>query len=267
MGQKLQSRADLLIISNILEGTFQDRPNRFTVTFEKCCADSHSEKAHLRDPGRLKELLIPGVKLLIRPALNPANRKTKYDVIAVESQGIWVLINSGFHSDLAAEIIETGIVSELSSYRVEKREYTFGKSRIDFFLALDGKIGKKLSENGSKTLESKMLLEVKGCTLVEDGHAKFPDAPTIRGRRHLEELIKAKNEGMNSAVLFLIPREDALIFSPNWEMDPEFSTTLEHAERENVHIIAYSFTLIYDTHKKELELKPLKKVEIRVKPS
>jgi sugar fermentation stimulation protein A len=119
--------------------------------------------------------------------------------------------------------------------------------------------GKVASDN-----EDKMLLEVKGCTLVEDGHAKFPDAPTVRGKRHLEELIKAKKEGMNSAVLFIIPREDAQVFSPNWEMDPEFSSTLKKAEKHKVLIFAYSFSVDY--HKNQLELNPLNEVPISVKP-
>jgi sugar fermentation stimulation protein A len=240
-------------IINLMEGTFKERPNRFTVIFE---AEGALEMAHLRDPGRLKELLFPGARLLLRPAQNLANRKTKYDVIAVWSEGIWVLINSGFHSDLAGELIESGSIDELSGYEVEKREYTFGKSRIDFLL--------KSSGNKVEKTMNKMLLEVKGCTLVEGGQARFPDAPTLRGKKHLEELIKAKNEGINSAVLFIIPRGDAKIFSPNWEMDPDFSSTLKQAEKENVLIIAYSFTLNY--HKKELELKPLKKVKVKVKP-
>lgn len=248
-------------IDNLFEGVFRERPNRFTVIFE---SEGIYEKAHLRDPGRLQELLLPEAKLLLRPALNPANRKTKYDVIAVESEGIWVLINSGFHSDLAAELIESKIVSELSSYSVEKREYTFGKSRIDFLLTLDDTSVKELSEKEGKILSSKMLLEVKGCTLVEEGHGKFPDAPTIRGKKHLEELIKAKKEGMNSAVLFLIPREDAQIFSPNWEMDEEFSKTLEQAETDKVLIIAHSFGVNF--HENALILTPLKKVKVKVKP-
>ena len=264
-------------IPNLMEGIFKERPNRFTVTFETFSnvdKVSSIEKAHLRDPGRLKELLIPEARLLIRPAQNPANRKTKYDVIAVRSEGIWVLINSGFHSDLAAELIESESIPELSDYTVEKREYTFGKSRIDFLLTKMNKTSNNRDKRGKEGPEKEnkensleksytMLLEVKGCTLVEEGQARFPDAPTIRGKRHLEELIKAKNEGMNSTVLFLIPREDAKVFSPNWEMDPDFSETLQKAQKANVMIIAYSFTLNHD--KKELELKPLKKVEVRVK--
>ncbi len=241
-------------ISNLMEGLFKERPNRFAVVFE---AGNMVEMAHLRDPGRLKELLFPGARLLLRPAQNLANRKTKFDVIAVWSEGIWVLINSGFHSDLAGELIESGSIDELSGYEVEKREYTFGKSRIDFLL-------KRRSGNKVEETMDIMLLEVKGCTLVEEGHARFPDAPTLRGKKHLKELIKAKNKGLASTVLFIIPREDAKFFSPNWEMDPDFSSTLKQAEKENVLIIAYSFTLNY--YKKELELTPLKKVEVRVKP-
>ena len=261
-------------ILNLMEGIFRDRPNRFIVEFE---TSSGIEKAHLRDPGRLKELLIPGVELLLRQALNPESRKTKYDVIAVWSEGIWVLINSGFHSDLAAELVESGIVPELSDYAVKKREYTFGKSRIDFLLTKMDKLtmdkltkmdkkgkeeSQKVNKKNSLEVDRDLLMEVKGCTLVEEGKARFPDAPTIRGKRHLEELIKAKKEGMKSAVLFLIPREDAEVFSPNWEMDPDFSNTLAQAQQAKVEIIAYSFKnrLIGN----EFEIKPLKQIKIKI---
>ena len=246
-------------ITNIITGRFRERPNRFTVVFE---TDGRTDKAHLRDPGRLRELLLPEARLLLRPAQNTANRKPNYDVIAVECEGICVLINSGFHSDLAAELIESGVVPELSSYSIEKREYTFGKSRIDFLLTSDSKIKNEEIVNGSATLQNGMLLEVKGCTLVEGGHGKFPDAPTIRGKRHLEELIKAKKEGMGSAVLFLIPREDAKVFSPNWEMDPEFSNTLAQAQQAKVEIIAYPFKNILIGN--EFEIKPLKQIKIKI---
>jgi sugar fermentation stimulation protein A len=255
-------------ISNLMEGYFLERPNRFTVVFE---ASQGIYKAHLRDPGRLKELLIPGVRLLLRPALNPDSRKTKYDVIAVWSEGIWVLINSGFHSDLAAELIESGLLPEVSDYNIERREYTFGKSRIDFLLKgygddlLNGDGNNLVKGDGNNLLngdENKMLLEVKGCTLVEDGWARFPDAPTQRGKKHLEELIKARKEGLNASVLFLITREDALTFSPNWEMDPDFSKTLVQAQEENVKIIAHSFKNLVDGNK--LEIKPFRPVKVKL---
>jgi len=230
----------VMIISNLFLGSFLERPNRFTVIFKTLEKEA---KAHLRDPGRLKELLIPEVRLLLRQALKPDSRKTKYDVIAVWSKNIWVLINSGFHSDLAAELLESRLLPEFSDYKIKKREFTFGKSRIDFLLSRG---------------EEEMLLEVKGCTLVEDGLAKFPDAPTERGKKHVEELVGAKNKGMNSAVLFLITRDDARAISPNWEMDPAFSGALSQAQQKGVELTAYSFKNIFKGNK--LEIKPFKRV-------
>ncbi len=233
-----------MIIKDLMIGNFVERPNRFIVLFNK---DDKIEKAHLRDPGRLKELLIPGVSLLLRMAKNTAKRKTKYDVIAVLNEDIWVLINSGFHSDIAAELIETRRIDEFKCYNVEKREYTYGKSRLDLLL----------SNNNVK-----MLLEVKGCTLVENGLAKFPDAPTTRGKRHLEELMLAKSEGLNAAVLFLIMREDAIEFTPNWEMDPNFSATLIDAYNKSVEVVAYSFKIILKEN--NLIIKPIGKLKLNL---
>ena len=220
-------------------GIFLERPNRFLVIFKN---QNKEEIAHLRDPGRLNELLIPGIRLLLRKASNPS-RKTKYDVIAVWSNGIWILINSGFHSDMAAELLESRMVPEFSGYKIKKREFSFGKSRIDFLLSRE---------------KDKMLLEVKGCTLMEDGLAKFPDAPTERGKKHVEELIKAKSQGLNSAILFLITREDAQEMSANWEMDPAFSGALSRAQQKGVIITAYSFINILNGN--DLEIKPFKEI-------
>lgn len=232
-----------MVITNLICGKFIDRPNRFTVTFK---AEYTVEKAHLRDPGRLNELLTPEADLLLRPALNLTGRKTKYDVIAVLKDDLWVVINSGFHSDIATDLIESSQISEFSGYFVEKREYNYGKSRIDFLL--------------SDKEYQKLLVEVKGCTLVEDGLALFPDAPTTRGTRHLKELIRARKEGLNSAVLFLIMREDAKEFSPNYTMDPDFSNALVKAHKEGVNIIACSFKIIYI--KDKLHVKFLNRVGI-----
>lgn len=236
-----------MIIENIINGKFVDRPNRFTVTFQH---GDKLENAHLRDPGRLKELLTPNADLLLRHALKLGNRKTKYDVIGVLKGNLWILINSGFHSDIAEDLINSQIITEFKGYSVLKREYTCGKSRIDFLLA---------NEN-----EEKMLVEVKGCTLVGDGLALFPDAPTSRGKRHVEELISAKKEGLNASILFLILCEDAVDFSPNFKMDPEFSTALETAYESGVNVIAYSFK--NNLKNDSLEIKPFKRVEIGFKP-
>lgn len=235
-----------MIITNLIHGKFVDRPNRFTVGFET--ENGLIEIAHLRDPGRLKELLIPGAKLLLRKAAPNPKRKTKYDVIAVFYRDIWVLINSGFHSDIAADLVESGLINELSNYSIQRREYTYGKSRIDFLLTDQEK--------------SKMLLEVKGCTLVEEGLAKFPDAPTLRGKKHLEELTRSMNEGFKTAVLFLVIRDDAVEFTPNTYMDPDFSDALKIAREKGVIIIAYSFKNTYKKH--SLYIKPYKRVNLSI---
>ncbi|MGB9978670.1 DNA/RNA nuclease SfsA [Methanobacterium sp.] len=235
-----------MIIKNLFSGKFVDRPNRFTVTFQR---GNKLENAHLRDPGRLKELLTPDVDLLLRRALKLGNRKTKYDVIGVLKGDLWILINSGFHSDIAADLIDSQIITEFNGYYVLKREYTYGKSRIDFLLA---------NEN-----EEKMLVEVKGCTLVEDGLASFPDAPTSRGKRHVEELIMAKEEGINASILFLIMCEDTIEFSPNFKMDPAFSTALKTAYQNGVNIIPYVFKNNFKNE--SLEITPLKRVKINFK--
>jgi sugar fermentation stimulation protein A len=235
-----------MIIKNLIHGKFVERPNRFIVVFE--IGNGSTDIAHLRDPGRLKELLIPGVKLLLRKALPNPKRKTKYDVIAVFNQNIWVLINSGFHSDIADEIIRSGLIKEISDYSIQKREYTYGKSRIDFILTKNNKI--------------KMLLEVKGCTLVEDGLAKFPDAPTLRGTKHLGELSYSLDDGFNAAVLFLIIRDDVLEFSPNKVMDHDFSEALIEANEKGVLISAYSFRNIFKNN--SLHIEPFKRIDVRL---
>jgi len=231
-------------IENILNGIFVERPNRFLVHF-KLNSNDNVEMAHLRDPGRLKELLIPGVKLLLRKASNP-NRKTGYDVIAVDQDNQWILINSGFHSDLASELIESGIIGELNSYSIQRREFSYGNSRIDFLL--------------TSNTSNQMLLEVKGCTLVEEGLAKFPDAPTLRGKKHLDELSSSTKNGYKASVLFLIIRDDAEKFTPNTPMDPDFAASLKNADENGVVIIAYSFQNIYRNN--VLEIKPFKQVPI-----
>jgi sugar fermentation stimulation protein A len=235
-----------MIITNLIHGKFIDRPNRFVVVFET--EPGLTETAHLRDPGRLKELLIPGAKLLLRKAKPNPKRKTKYDVIAVFNQDIWVLINSGFHSDIAADLIESGLIKELSNYSILRREYTYSKSRIDFLLTNQEKF--------------KMLLEVKGCTLVEKGLAKFPDAPTLRGKKHLEELSHSIRDGFKAAALFLIIRDDAMELTPNTAMDPDFSAALGSAMENGVFIIAYSFKNIYKNH--SFYIKPFKRINLRM---
>ena len=227
-------------IKNLTLANFIARPNRFTVVVEKDC---YKFKAHLRDPGRLEDLLNPGNKLLLKHMPVSGDRKTLFDVIAAFKDGEWVIINSGLHNGLANEIIESHFVKELEGYKVIKREYSFGKSRLDFFLARDGE---------------KMLLEVKGCTLLKDDMALFPDAPTIRGKRHLEELIKATELGFKSSILFLIFRRKAKIFSPNHTTDPKFAETLKKSVKNGVIVIPITLKTKLN---KELKIEPEKRIQ------
>jgi sugar fermentation stimulation protein A len=191
-------------IPNLLVGTFRTRLNRFV---GEISYRGTTETAHIHDPGRLTELLIKGAKILF----TNSRGKLKYYIKAVKIEDEWVLIDSALHSRIAMEIFR--YIPELSRYKNIKKEVKLGKSRIDF------------------TLDD-IPLEVKGCTLVRDGLALFPDAPTERGLRHVEEIIKHKG-----IILFLIFRK-ANEFCPNWETDQKFSQKLSEARQMKVPILA-----------------------------
>jgi len=198
-----------------IQAEFVRRLNKFLVEVR---IGNKIAKAHLHDPGRLREILTEGRKLLLIE--KGGRRKTNYDVILASMEN-WVLIHSGYHSMLAEKILGEKLIEELAKYEIEKREFKYGKSRIDFLLAN----------------KNKCLLEVKGCTLLKNNTALFPDAPTERGRRHILELIKAKNDGYDVAILFLVMR-DARKFTPNWQIDEKFSMALKEAYGKGVKIIA-----------------------------
>jgi sugar fermentation stimulation protein A len=171
-------------------------------------------EVHIHDPGRLKELLYPGNKVLLKKAAND-KRKTKWDVIAASYHGNWILAHSGYHSDIAEWIIKKPEISPFGKIKDITREPRMGKSRLDFLLE---------KMNGKK-----IWVEVKGCTLAINGIALFPDAPTARGKRHLETLISAIKKGAKAAVFILVFRPDAKCFAPNKETDPDFSNTFYEA--------------------------------------
>jgi len=218
MGKKIATEP-LLNIPNLIPGAFIKRDNRFLIT---ASIKEKNEKCHLHDPGRLKELLKPGAPLLLNYVTG--NRKTKYDVIAIKKNETWILIHSGYHSYITQELLQRRNIRELSAYTIARQEYKYRKSRIDFLL-----------KNTHKC-----LLEVKGCTLIQDRNAIFPDAPTQRGKRHLQELIHANQDGYKTAVLFLV-MGNADTLSPNWNTDPEFAFTLKEARQKGVKLLACTF--------------------------
>lgn len=207
---------------NIYEATFVKRPNRFQgyVNF-----NGEEILVHVPNTGRCKEILIPGCTVLLREELNPT-RKTKYDLIGAYKGDKNICIDSQVPNKVVKEALENRAVDNLKEFTNILSEKTFGSSRFDFKLSKD---------NGDE-----YYLEVKGVTLEENGHCRFPDAPTERGRKHLLELIEVKKSGRGAGVLFLIQIDNVKSFSPNDDGDPKFGEALRQAKEAGVDIYAYS---------------------------
>ena len=198
---------------NIAWGIFLDRPNRFIAHVE---VDGHIETVHVKNTGRCRELLLPGAEVWLT-APGTEGRKTKYDLIAVrKSNGILINIDSQAPNAVVHEWLKK------QQYDLIRPEYTYGDSRIDFYL-----------ERGSE----RTLMEVKGCTLEVDGTGYFPDAPTARGVKHLHELSKALTDGYRAVLAFVIQMEGITDVRPNIQTHPEFGTAFEEAKAAGVRIL------------------------------
>lgn len=213
-------------MTDLVKAIFRNRANRFIAEVE---IDGEIVKAHLPNTGRCKELLIDGTTVYLKPSDNP-NRKTKYSLYLIENNGALVAMYSQQASKIVIDAILNEKVKELSSYDIVEAEKTIGNSRIDIYLA-------NLDNDNNPIDET--YVEVKSVTLIKDGIAQFPDAPTDRGRKHLEELISLKKEGIRAVVFFLIEHPNGNSFRPNWENDPKFSQTLNKAYSEGVEILVY----------------------------
>lgn len=200
----------------LVNGIFISRPNRFIA---KVMINQEEIIAHVPNTGRMSELLVPGVRAVL--AWNPApHRKTDYTLVLVEKNGRWVSIHSVLANQIAYAFLKAqSDVSEI------KQEITYGNSRFDLACYRGGKY---------------YYYEVKSVNLVVDAVAMFPDAPTLRGSKHLAELIKAQNEGYGTGVIFVIQRSDAKSFQPNQIMDPEFSRLLGQCHSLGMDIRALS---------------------------
>ncbi len=213
----------------MVKAIFRKRANRFIVEAE---LDGEIVRAHLPNTGRCKELLVDGATVYLKPSDNP-NRKTKYSLYLVENNGALVAMFSQQANSIVFDAIKEGKIKELLGYSILESEKTIGNSRIDIYLANEDS-----SNDGSKVIDE-TYVEVKSVTLIKDGVAQFPDAPTERGRKHLEELISLKKEGIRAVVFFLIEHPNGNSFRPNWENDPKFSQTLNKAYAEGVEILVY----------------------------
>jgi len=203
---------------------FLARPNRYLAHVELAGA---VVACHVPNPGRMTELMSPGTEGLVAAAAAP-HRKTDYDLIALRTAGTWVYIDNRLGNRVLRWRLAHGGFAEWKDYDQVQPEVRFGASRIDFQLTRGPEKG---------------FLEMKSCTLVVDGEARFPDAPTVRGRRHLEELQTARTAGYRAGVLFLIQRPDARWFRPHDEMDPAFGAALRSAAAAGVEVWAYTSEL------------------------
>lgn len=212
--------------TNTVRGIFRDRPNRFIAHVE---TGGILETVHVKNTGRCRELLVPGAEVILETSDNPA-RKTKYDLICVNKSGKWINMDSQVPNQVAADWILNGrLFPEKISL---KREKTYGNSRFDIYVESEYR---------------KAFIEVKGVTLEEDGIVRFPDAPTARGVKHLEELIRAHEDGYETYLFLVIQMKTVKYFEPNWKTHPEFGNTLKRAADAGVKILAYDCVVTEDS--------------------
>ena len=204
---------------HIVPGIFINRPNRFVAY---CEIDGKTEKCHVKNTGRCRELLVPGAEVYLEVSDNP-DRKTPMDLIAVRKGDRLVNMDSQVPNDVAAESLRD--IPMFSRVHTVRREFRYGNSRIDI-----------MAEDG----DNRYLVEVKGVTLEDDGVVRFPDAPTERGAKHVRELIASMGDGYVPCLLFVIQMEDVRYFESNRPMDPAFADALADAHAAGVRIIAYS---------------------------
>ena len=201
---------------DMLPGIFLSRPNRFIAHIE---IGGQVEVCHVKNTGRCKELLPPGASVWCRYDENPA-RKTKFDLIAAIKQGRLINMDSQAPNGAAEIWLRAGGLGEVQELR---REFTHGDSRFDFTFLKEGK---------------RCFLEVKGVTLEENNIARFPDAPTQRGTKHLKGLAEAVKQGFGAYVLFVIQMSGIRHFEPNAKTDPAFAAALKEAAEAGVRVMA-----------------------------
>ena len=203
---------------NIEKAVFLSRPNRFIANIQ---IHGTTELCHVKNTGRCRELLIPGVTVYVEVHSDP-KRKTKYSLIAVDKKGKIINMDSQAPNKLVKEwVMEKKPFGEIT---LLKPETTFGDSRFDFYM---------------ETKEHRIFMEVKGVTLEENGVVRFPDAPTERGIKHIMELIEAKKQGYEAYLLFVIQMNGVQYFTPNDVTHKAFGDALRLAHKAGVKILAY----------------------------
>ena len=213
--------ADLLLFPSLVEGRFIKRLNRFAALVD---VDRREHLAHVPNSGRMHELLVPGYRVLLAPAPRSSARKTEFDLALVDTGGALSSADARLPNKLVAEALAQKRLPQFRGYPDVRPEIVFGESRLDFRLSGP---------------EGFCYVETKSVTLVEDGVGLFPDAPTLRGVKHLHSLMAAREEGHSASVIFVIQRADADAFAPNDESDPLLGSTLREAVAAGVAAWAY----------------------------
>jgi sugar fermentation stimulation protein A len=202
---------------NILKGKFISRPNRFIAHVE---INGNVEVCHVKNTGRCKELLIPGVTVFVQENNSP-KRKTKFSLIGVIKGKRMINIDSQVTNKVVHEwILKGNLFTEVTLIKPETK---YNNSRFDFYI---------------ETKNKKIFIEVKGVTLENERIVKFPDAPTERGVKHVKELCDCVKEGYDAYIIFVIQMKDVLHFEPNVETHKEFAEALKEAKKQGVHILA-----------------------------
>ena len=216
--------------SNCTAGTFLSRPNRFVA---QVALDGRTETCHVKNTGRCRELLIPGCRVYLTRSDNPA-RKTKYDLIAVEKETVHGPLLINMDAQAPNHVFEAW--ARAGRFRpgltLLRPETVYGASRFDFYW---------------ETASDRGFVEVKGVTLEEDGVARFPDAPTLRGVKHLEELIAARQAGYQAALCFIVQFSGAKYVTPNDTTHPQFGQALRRAAAAGVEVFALGCAVTPDT--------------------
>ncbi len=206
---------------DLVEGIFLERENRFLARVE---VDGREVGVHVANSGRMKELFVPGWRVLVRPVAGE-NRKTKFDLVLVDMGHALASADARMPNALIAEGVANGHLAQFSDYPEARREVTFGDSRLD--LMLEGPTGR-------------CYIEAKSVTLVEKGVGLFPDAPTVRGAKHLHTLETVLEAGHRAAVIFVIQRPDATAFATSDPSDPDLAAALRSAVAAGVEAYAYN---------------------------
>jgi sugar fermentation stimulation protein A len=204
--------------ASIIPGRFLSRPNRFIALAE---TDAGIQTVHVKNTGRCRELLVPGASVYLEQSANP-RRKTAFDLIAVDKGGLLINMDAQAPNRVFAEWAGAG--NFLPDCTALRREYVYGDSRLDFCLETPGGLH---------------LVEVKGVTLEEGGAARFPDAPTERGVRHIQELRRAVEAGLGATLFFVVQMEGMRSVAPNDETHPAFGRALREAAAHGVRVLAY----------------------------